>query len=510
MKDVMPTDQSADVVAIPQLQLNRSSSAELLASLRKPQRNRPSWLDILASVKGLLSFFVSVVLATESILLAILVSGELSQGWQALLIAGMLLLLFSVVGAATFLAVNTPNALGLAPSFPSSNRPVDADEVARQYDDVVYVGSPPPPVDVWDRNLRPVLHQAIHYSVPTYYLDSNLNVIDWNIAFEMLFSRILGAIQRKHVVRFIAELQDRESVYEHARIFSQMVVQGRLPVVDVEPLSYDTGRYGKVRFLKVATQLHDGNANLRGWAVGLMIEDIDWQAFGCDLLERLTEDKLWSVYSASYDRVLTNYPKYQQLLQDVISVIPSDEMKVADLGAGTGNVTAALLLGKHRVTAVENNMGMLDRFRHKGFSSESVTVVKASVENLDMLDNESFDAAVMMNVLYAVGDPLGCLRAIHRILKPGGVLALSTTHAGVTLDPLLNDIKKSLQNQGLYSALADDYMRVYQVNKHIELTIARRHSRDAYLNWVRDAGFSVKREEDTYEGAVMLVHAQKV
>ena len=45
---------------------------------------------------------------------------------------------------------------------------------------------------------------------------------------------------------------------------------------------------------------------------------------------------------------------------------------------------------------------------------------------------------------------------------------------------------------------------------HLARTIAKRHTREEYRQWVEAAGFEVTRQDDsTYHGAVMLVHARK-
>jgi ubiquinone/menaquinone biosynthesis C-methylase UbiE len=153
---------------------------------------------------------------------------------------------------------------------------------------------------------------------------------------------------------------------------------------------------------------------------------------------------------------------------------------------------------------------MLERFRAKNLPRESVSVLKGSVENLEALGSGMFDAAVLMNVLYAVNDPLGCLRAVHQILRPGGVLALSTTHHETRLDPLLNDIRQYLQRTGRFDELGEDYERLRDTNKDIEVTLAQRHTREEYCGWIEEAGFEITRyEKSTYLGAVMLVHARK-
>ncbi|MBC8873408.1 MAG: class I SAM-dependent methyltransferase [Planctomycetes bacterium] len=376
--------------------------------------------------------------------------------------------------------------------------------------EILGVNEPPPSPDEWYTKLRPVLHEASYYTVPTYYLDPSLRVIDWNIAFELVFSRIVGQLRYRHVAWFIARLDNRDEVFEHARDFTERVHQGELPLADVEPLRYESEKYGTVSFVKVATQLHDGEGRLHGWAVALFIDKIDWGTFERHLLRALREDKLWSVYAASYDRVLLQFPPYLQLIRDVISVVPGEARLVADLGAGTGNVTWELLDRRHRVTAIENNPMMLDRLRVKVGDSENVTVMKASVEHLDRVSDEKFDAAVMVNVLYAVEDPLRCLRGIHRILKPNGVLAFSTTHSDTRLDPLLESIRSKLEEDGKLDEFARDYENVRAANKEIEKTIAGRRSRDDYRDYVRSAGFEIIRDEaSTYVDAVMMIHARK-
>jgi SAM-dependent methyltransferase len=389
------------------------------------------------------------------------------------------------------------------------------DEVTSQ--GVLDEDAPPSDPDEWNRKLRPVLYQASHYSVPTYYLNPTLKVIDWNVAFELIFQDILGKIRNRHVNYFINELANKNQVFDHAREFTVKVRHGQLPLVDIEPLVYRSPKYGNaqgnVGFVKVATQLNDSKGVQQGWCVALMLQDINWGAFQTDLYEKVRADKLWSVYSASYDRILKRFPPYNKLIEDIVAVIPDDCNSVLDLGAGTGNVTNVLINKGLRVTAVENNIAMLEKLRERQFNPPLVTIVKASVEFLDSLEpkfREAFDAAVMVNVLYAIEDPLSCLQSVFRLLKPGGVLAFSTTHSETRLDPLLESIKSCLREAGTYDALAQDYEKLYEANKDIEQTIALRHSRDDYRRWVKTAGFQITRDvPSTYEGAVMLIHALK-
>src|SRR5262249_10214672 len=101
--------------------------------------------------------------------------------------------------------------------------------------------SPRAKLDLWYRQARPLLHQAAHYSVPIYYLDSNLRIVDWNVAFETVCGKLLEEdIQGRHVNWFIAHLLNHDQVFDHAKQFTQDVQEkGAFPYVDSEPLEYD-------------------------------------------------------------------------------------------------------------------------------------------------------------------------------------------------------------------------------------------------------------------------------
>jgi ubiquinone/menaquinone biosynthesis C-methylase UbiE len=481
-----------------------------------------SWTDLIRAVNQPLGFFTLAVLIAE----AGLVAARFGLGDEAklVLVKGMVGLIFVSVLAVAAMAVfrrdalysvtaEPPQARAPTPSGsklpPTAPPPTERTTGSGERPPIVGENNPPPAAGVWYKEIRPVLHQAVHYTVPTYYLDVNLMIVDWNIAFDLVFSKLGSGLRDKHVKHFINELENFDEVMDHAREFTRKVLSGRIPFVDVEPLRYASERYGEVSFLKVATQLHGPDGNPRGWSVSLILREIDWPAFEKDLLEEARKDKLWGIYSASYDRVLLAFDPYKQLIKDVIGVVPPGRQSVADLGAGTGNTTKELLAAGYTVTAVENNLGMLDRLRSKNLEGR-LTVIKSSVEDLTTLETQPFDAAVMVNVLYAVDDPLACLQAVYGILKPNGVLGLSTTHSDSELDRLLNSIKTQLVNKGKFDKLRNDYQILHDVNKLIERDIAKRHSRDKYREWIRAAGFTIIRDvPNTYEDAVMLVWAQK-
>ena len=372
-----------------------------------------------------------------------------------------------------------------------------------------------PPLNAVDqisrlRDLRSVMYQAPRYTAPTYFLDTHLAVVAWNVAFEVIFRRILPAIHRRHVNNFIIELANQNEVFEHARQFTEKVKEGQLPLVDVEPLVYESPDYGKMEFIKVATQLTDAEANLKAWSVALLPKKIDWKLFQPDLEERLGEDRLWGIYAVSYDALLRGFKPYEDLIQDVISGIPAGATRVLELGAGTGNVTEKLLQCNYRVMAVENNPFMLEKMAEKRLgSNRNLTVLMESVENTEFDGQNDFDAVVAVNVAYALDDPPGCFRKVAGALRRGGIFTLSTTHSKTNLDALLEGIRDDLVSKGKFESCREHYDRLVSVNRAIERTIARRYSLEQYKEWLVETGFEIVRSEPKYFDAVEMIHSCK-
>lgn len=484
------------------------------------------WATVIQVVQTPLGLFTLVILAVQALLSVLLMTDALGKLASSYVAYGMVALLFLIVIMVSVIVIRRPELLTkrgvsetrpgspdveMAPSTSEEDKEVAA-IVREQGADVLFsTETQRPTLGFWFRELRPFLHQAAHYTIPTYYLDTKLNVVDWNIAFEIVFGELVGQLRGKHVNWFIARLANHDDVFNHARGFTRDVIEkGTFPYVDVEPIEYDSSEFGRVRTFKVAAQLTDTEGAGKAWSVALVPKEINWERFEEKLYGRIQADKMWSMYAASYDRILSNFGPYRTLIEDVVSVVPDSNLSVADLGSGTGNVTKSLLERGHRVTAIEDNLGMLDRFAAKQFDPERVQFIKSSVEHLEFVAPRSFDAVVMVNLLYALDHPLECLHSVHRMLRPGGVLGLSTTHRETELDPLLNSIRADLEKTGRLTRCAQDWDTVYKVNKTLERTVVRRHTRDEIREMVGLAGFDIIKDVPaTYEGSVMLIHARK-
>lgn len=103
---------------------------------------------------------------------------------------------------------------------------------------------------------------------------------------------------------------------------------------------------------------------------------------------------------------------------------------VLDIGCGIGDDTRALaqrVAPGGSAVGVDAEVGMIAQARERQTLQDSADVqpefIVASAEDLP-LEDDRFDGARMDRVLQHVGNPVRALREIHRVLRPGGRVAL--------------------------------------------------------------------------------------
>jgi ubiquinone/menaquinone biosynthesis C-methylase UbiE len=101
-------------------------------------------------------------------------------------------------------------------------------------------------------------------------------------------------------------------------------------------------------------------------------------------------------------------------------------LDLVDVGCGPGTITAdlAALVAPGRVTAIDASAGVLAGARQvateRGLSNVDFAV--GDVNALEFADG-SFDVVHAHQVLQHVADPVGALREMRRVCRPGGVVA---------------------------------------------------------------------------------------
>ena len=97
------------------------------------------------------------------------------------------------------------------------------------------------------------------------------------------------------------------------------------------------------------------------------------------------------------------------------------EATVADLGCGTGQVSAAIAPFVAHVIAVDASAAMLHAARDRLRQYQNIDLRRGELESLPV-DDARVDAALLALVLHHIADPLSALKEAARILKPGGTL----------------------------------------------------------------------------------------
>lgn len=95
------------------------------------------------------------------------------------------------------------------------------------------------------------------------------------------------------------------------------------------------------------------------------------------------------------------------------------DLVVADLGCGTGQLTASLAPFVQRVIAVDESAAMLAAARRRLGDLANVEVRRGDLLALPVADGEA-DVAIVSMVLHYVSDPRAALGEAARILRPGG------------------------------------------------------------------------------------------
>lgn len=111
----------------------------------------------------------------------------------------------------------------------------------------------------------------------------------------------------------------------------------------------------------------------------------------------------------------------REIALSTAQVTPGD--RAADVGAGSGFITEALIAACAQVIAVDQSQEMLNVIERK-FADAPVEVRQGSADALPLRDGEVKQAFANM-YLHHVEEPADAIREMARILQPGGQLVIT-------------------------------------------------------------------------------------
>jgi len=353
---------------------------------------------------------------------------------------------------------------------------------------------------------------------PTYILDNGFRFLDWNPAFEDLVARQLGLTRGKHVAEFLKHLTNWSGPNGvEARSYREFV-PGKYPPVDIEQLDFPSQRHGLIRFEKIASQMRDANGLRIAWCVNLNVSSIEKD--GDELWKHLklimTRESNWSKYAHCYDLIIGEFTEYKNLRNKIVDLVGTSRHQCLEIGCGTGNCVIRLLETdpSRTVTAIEGNEEMLCCLEqklsaHAGLRAKVAMIKGDAVSSLKEEGKESYDACVMLNVLFALDNPVACLKEVHRVLRRGGVLVLSTSHENTNINKLFQAIYSDLERRGKIVDHESKWEEAYQRNQTMN-DIIMRYTRANVREFLSNAGFTISElVEDAYVGCVDVVCAAK-
>ena len=183
--------------------------------------------------------------------------------------------------------------------------------------------------------------------------------------------------------------------------------------------------------------------------------------------------KFWKKYFRYYDCLMELIP-YQQLLEKMALLIGNDhEIKMLDLGSGTGNIQH-FLNGQMEITSFDNSEAALERLQQK--FPKQVAIRGSILEPLPFLDN-CFDTVFSNNVLYTMpSDVLAqVVGEIKRVLKPEGKVVVSNLTKGFSPQKIYGaHIKMYFRRHGVLRTIIHltkliwPTIRIFQLNRIIQ------------------------------------------
>ena len=135
----------------------------------------------------------------------------------------------------------------------------------------------------------------------------------------------------------------------------------------------------------------------------------------------------WTRRAESYSDVVChelNHSNEKSWMEVILKEIPEDKkIKIADMGTGPGFFAISLAKRGYDVTAVDYTQEMLNHaMQNAGTYASRITWMRGDVQNLENIQDGSFDVIVTRNLTWNLEEPQKAYQEWCRVLKKGGIL----------------------------------------------------------------------------------------
>ena len=175
-------------------------------------------------------------------------------------------------------------------------------------------------------------------------------------------------------------------------------------------------------------------------------------------------EEYWTRRAESYSDVVChelNHSNEKSWMDVILKEIPEDKkIKIADMGTGPGFFAISLAKRGYDVTAVDYTQEMLNHaMQNAGTYASRITWMRGDVQNLENIQDGSFDVIVTRNLTWNLEHPDVAYREWVRVLKAGGTFLLV---ADIYQNGNLTEREKeNIRNYHLFNPTKEEFEQLF-------------------------------------------------
>jgi ubiquinone/menaquinone biosynthesis C-methylase UbiE len=170
-------------------------------------------------------------------------------------------------------------------------------------------------------------------------------------------------------------------------------------------------------------------------------------------------------------------------------VIPKGELKVLDVGCGTGELSVLFAEMGHEVIGIDLSEKMMEKGREKSISQGlGIKFMNGDAEE-PLFDEGSFDVLVTRHLLWTLPNPEKAVRNWNKVLKDGGCVLVID---GIWDDGSLNTrVRRFLSNIGVLIFERRNPWKEHNYSQELRSSLPNVDgtSLDISIQYLNDAGF---------------------